>query len=444
MSPDEELQRDVTRAALRALDGTSFALAGSGAIREHGIIDRPTQDVDLFTSDVDPAHFDAAVNSVIEELRSSGHMVDERRRVERFAQLHVTTTEGCFVEIDMGVDSREEEPAMLAVGPVLSLDDAVGNKVSALYSRAEDRDYLDVDSIRQSGKFADTELIAAARDRDLGFEVPMFITQLDGAQKLRPERVADYGVQPAQLAAIKERFGQWVAELRSPTTEQPTTTKNQGVAMSDQEQYKAAIETGTQQAGERLERLGVKADRTPQSGSGDPIASAEAVEILQREGAEATLDARDRLRGNSIDWETVIDVARALEAAPWDKGPTRDGVYSDLADAAVRVGISNGAARDQVNAEHEGDPTWRAVDGTATWLTQRADVERLEAVSGRASSSESGRTDAHSPRRPSYPRSPAQALGRAAAAAPASTSTPAPSPHHPQSAVSQAAPDLDR
>lgn len=216
MSTDEELQRDVTRAALRALAGTPFALAGSGAIREHGIIDRPTQDVDLFTSDVDPSRFDAAVSSVIEELRSTGHMVDERRRVEQFAQLHVTTTEGRFVEIDMGVDSREGEPVMLAVGPVLSLDDAVGNKVSALYSRAEDRDYLDVDSIRESGKFTDAELIDAARDRDLGFEVPMFITQLDGAQKLRPERVADYGVQPAQLDAIKERFGQWAAELRSP------------------------------------------------------------------------------------------------------------------------------------------------------------------------------------------------------------------------------------
>jgi hypothetical protein len=219
VSTDEELQRDVTRAALRALEGTPFALAGSGAIREHGIIDRPTQDVDLFTSDVDPSRFGAAVDSVIKELRSTGHTVDERRRVEQFAQLHVTTDEGRFVEVDMGVDSRESEPVVLSIGPVLSLDDAVGNKVSALYSRAEDRDYLDVDSIRTSGRFTDAALIDAARERDLGFEVPMFINQLDGAQKLRPERVADYGVQPVQLDAIKQRFAQWAAELRSPNKE---------------------------------------------------------------------------------------------------------------------------------------------------------------------------------------------------------------------------------
>jgi hypothetical protein len=53
MSTDGELQCEITRLALRTLDGTPFALAGSGAIREHGIIDRPTQDIDLFTSDLD-------------------------------------------------------------------------------------------------------------------------------------------------------------------------------------------------------------------------------------------------------------------------------------------------------------------------------------------------------------------------------------------------------
>ncbi|MBF4564614.1 hypothetical protein [Plantibacter sp. VKM Ac-2876] len=121
MSTDEELQRDITRLALRALDGTPFALAGSGAIREHGIIDRPTQDIDLFTTD-----------------------------------------EGQVVEMDLGVDDRGGEPVTRSVGPVLGLDDAVANKVSALYSRAEARDYLDVDAIRTSGKFTDADLVAAA------------------------------------------------------------------------------------------------------------------------------------------------------------------------------------------------------------------------------------------------------------------------------------------
>lgn len=223
VSTDEELQRDVTRAALRALNGTPFALAGSGAIREHGIIDRPTQDIDLFTSDVDAARFDVAVGSVVNELRASGNMVDELRRVDQYARLHVTTAEGRFVEIDMGVDYREGEPVTLSVGPVLNLDDAVANKVGALYSRAEARDYLDVDAIRLSGKFTDVQLVNAASERDLGFEVSMFATQLDGVQNLRAEQVARYGVEPVQLDAIKERLGEWAAELRTTQAEQPAT-----------------------------------------------------------------------------------------------------------------------------------------------------------------------------------------------------------------------------
>ena len=39
------VQRQVARIALAGVDG--IALAGSGAIREHGMIDRPTEDVDL-------------------------------------------------------------------------------------------------------------------------------------------------------------------------------------------------------------------------------------------------------------------------------------------------------------------------------------------------------------------------------------------------------------
>lgn len=163
------------------------------------------------------------MGSVIDELRASGNMVDELRRVDQYARLHVTTAEGRFVEIDMGVDYREGAPVTLSVGPVLSLDDAVANKVGALYSRAEARDYLDVDAIRLSGKFTDVQLIDAARERDLGFEVSMFATQLDGVQNLRAGQVARYGVEPVQLDAIKERLGDWAAELRSSEAEQTAT-----------------------------------------------------------------------------------------------------------------------------------------------------------------------------------------------------------------------------
>ena len=49
MCSREAMQRDVARIALSDAADSGFALAGSGAIREHGLTQRPTADVDLFT-----------------------------------------------------------------------------------------------------------------------------------------------------------------------------------------------------------------------------------------------------------------------------------------------------------------------------------------------------------------------------------------------------------
>lgn len=217
LEPDRErggdvaAQREVTRTVLARLQG--FALAGSGAIREHGVTDRPTEDIDLFTDSLDVSGFDRSVDQVVADLRGSGYEVEETRRVPRFARLHVVTSDGRQLDIDMGVDWRHDDPVRLDVGPVLSLADAVGNKVSALYSRAEARDYLDVDAIRRSGQFSDAQLLAAAAERDPGFDVAMFSTQLAAASRLRPAQVARYGVTAAELEDVKSRCLQWASTL---------------------------------------------------------------------------------------------------------------------------------------------------------------------------------------------------------------------------------------
>ena len=93
MSEDTtELQRQVTHAALDALHEHPFALAGSGAIREHGFIQRLSHDVDLFSND--PTSFGAAVDALDAELTARGFTGDQIRRYESFAQLRVTTADG--------------------------------------------------------------------------------------------------------------------------------------------------------------------------------------------------------------------------------------------------------------------------------------------------------------------------------------------------------------
>ena len=209
-----ELHRAVTRIALAVSGSSGFALAGSGAIREHGVISRLSEDVDLFTSSTDEGAFSAAVDRVMAALDTADYRVDVMRRTEQFARLRVRTTDGQQVDIDMGMDWREAEPVTLNVGPVLSIQDAVGNKVSALYSRAEARDFFDVDAIRSSGLYTDAELIASASERDPGFEAHLFVTQLERVNRFTEEDLEEYGVDAAELAAIKQRLGSWATQLR--------------------------------------------------------------------------------------------------------------------------------------------------------------------------------------------------------------------------------------
>lgn len=211
-----EYQRDVTRLALAALAGGGFALAGSGAIREHGIIDRPTQDIDLFTSVTSAEAFAASTTRLVAAMRERGFEVVERRSAPQFANFSVTSPSGQTVEVDLGVDWRAAEPVTLSIGPVLSLEDAVGSKVVAVYSRAEVRDYLDLDAIRGSGRFTDGQLLDLAADRDPGFDVEIFAGQLEQINRLTSTlRVEEYGVGEQELAQLKSRLSGWAKELRT-------------------------------------------------------------------------------------------------------------------------------------------------------------------------------------------------------------------------------------
>lgn len=206
-------QRRVTKLALDSLARDDFALAGSGAIREYGLIDRPTQDIDLFTVQSAQERFDPAVDRMIERLQAYGYVVSTDRRHPGFAQLTVTSSAGIELGIDLGIDWRAEPAVTLALGPVLARDDAVGNKVAALFSRGEVRDFLDVDAIRQSGRYSDADLYRLAKRSDGGFTLEYLAQRLAAAERLRPGHVAEYGVTPVQLDAVKERLIRWRASV---------------------------------------------------------------------------------------------------------------------------------------------------------------------------------------------------------------------------------------
>lgn len=219
-----EQQRAAAALILDVISDAGFALAGSGAIREHGLTGRPTRDVDLFTNDTATEPFAAAVERAIAALADHGHQVVLARSAPQFARLAVTANDGYQFEVDLGVDWRAHKPVRLQVGPVLALPDAVANKVGALYSRAAARDFLDVDTIRQSGRFTDNELLRLAVEHDPGFDPTLFAEQLGQVTTLRASALTEYGVGPADVQALQHRLTTWQRQIVEGHGNQPNRT----------------------------------------------------------------------------------------------------------------------------------------------------------------------------------------------------------------------------
>jgi hypothetical protein len=76
-------------ASVRVAGRYGFALAGGYAVQAHGILERPSEDVDLFTAWERRGDFAAAVEAVIDGYRSDGYTVEVIQQFETFARLAV-------------------------------------------------------------------------------------------------------------------------------------------------------------------------------------------------------------------------------------------------------------------------------------------------------------------------------------------------------------------
>jgi Nucleotidyl transferase AbiEii toxin, Type IV TA system len=205
----------IARVALAAAEPYGFALAGGYAVQAHGFLDRPSADVHIFTTSRAEGDFPAAVDAVLAALRDDGLIPEAEIRNASFARIAVATPDGGTTKIEMGVDWRANQPSRLSIGPVLHPDDAVANKVCALFGRAEVRDYVDVDAIVSSGRYGEEELLSLAEAHDPGFDRQWFAEALAAVDRLPDDRFQLYGLAPAQAARLKKRLTDWSARIRN-------------------------------------------------------------------------------------------------------------------------------------------------------------------------------------------------------------------------------------
>lgn len=211
--------RQITEIALSAAGQYGFALAGGYAVRAHGMGDRLSSDVDLFTDSPRRADFPSAVDAVIAAFKSHGYSVESAMRNETFARLLLTKVGSAEVDkLELAVDWRAHPPVAADIGPVLHPDDAVANKMCALFGRAEARDFLDVDAAISSGRYTRERLLELASEADPGFDAIMFADAIGSLEQRTDTDFDEYRVTDEHIVDMRSRFADWARTLRASRT----------------------------------------------------------------------------------------------------------------------------------------------------------------------------------------------------------------------------------
>ncbi|MGL5930345.1 MAG: nucleotidyl transferase AbiEii/AbiGii toxin family protein [Dermatophilaceae bacterium] len=205
-------QLEVARLFFGLSAGKQFLLAGGASLAAQGLTERPTEDLDFFTT---PARADSVLLALTEltaACRRKGWTVTVIRRSETFARVAIDG-EGAVL-VDLAVDSEPRLPSHHGVaGPTFDPLELAGRKLLALYDRAAARDFVDVHAL--VGRFGTQPLLDMAADVDPGLDLDVLADMFDtiaryddGALALGPN---------SDPTALRSFFARWAGELKEPT-----------------------------------------------------------------------------------------------------------------------------------------------------------------------------------------------------------------------------------
>lgn len=175
----------------------------------HDLVDRPTQDVDLFTPD--PGEVTPLSDALAVALRTKGAQVRVDRRGPGFTRLGVTVVDGRSVVVEIAHDARIREAVQLSFGRVLHPDEVAADKTLALFGRAAARDLVDVAAL--SERYPLERLCELAAEKDAGFDRRVFADALSAAAAHSDAAFAELGFAPATVTALRASAAQWRTEL---------------------------------------------------------------------------------------------------------------------------------------------------------------------------------------------------------------------------------------
>lgn len=213
----DALQQQLVVLGLRAASDYGFALAGGYAVSAHRVVERSSDDVDLFTSWDRRDEVPIAAGRVAAAYREAGLTVEAREPNRHFVRLLVTDPDGRTPvpagKVELAADLRLRPTVETSFGPTLHLDDVAAGKVSALFARGAARDYLDVAGLVTGGHYSREALLNLAAERDAGFDHTVFAQMLAGIHRYKDEDFLRYGISPALLSSVRSETDHWRREL---------------------------------------------------------------------------------------------------------------------------------------------------------------------------------------------------------------------------------------
>nr|WP_190038472.1 nucleotidyl transferase AbiEii/AbiGii toxin family protein [Streptomyces fructofermentans] len=221
-----EHHRRLLADALAAGRPYGLALMGGYAVQAHGIVHRPSQDLDFATEH--PAGMTEIIEQIADSLADKGWritVVDVAPLKARFLATDPATDATC--EVDLLKEVLWRPPVVMDIGPVLDLDldDLIGTKVRALGDRGLARDAIDVHAARDLYTRAELEALAARRPDE--FDLRELHDRLESLEWISDAEFEAYGMDPVRITHLRRWAQQWLDDpaqrLAEPYDETPDT-----------------------------------------------------------------------------------------------------------------------------------------------------------------------------------------------------------------------------
>ncbi|OYP16630.1 hypothetical protein CFC35_20725 [Streptomyces sp. FBKL.4005] len=188
-----------------------LVLAGGYALQAHGLLRRPHANLDLATESAEP--MEQLAGAVGAALEARGRRVRTGAVTALTAQLTVTdppTGDPCALALHK--EAFWQPPELTAYGPALSLADAVGTKIRALYDRGAAVDLIDAQACAARFSLPDLEELGRRHAHD-PFDLPTLQSRLTGTDFYSDGDFLRYGLDEAGVVALRAWAQHWSDDI---------------------------------------------------------------------------------------------------------------------------------------------------------------------------------------------------------------------------------------